>query len=156
MRQVTTSRSATHLGIADAFINGMLKTLCIAALVAGVGCATTDTTSTTYRAPQADYVRPGQVQSVREVVRRVHGDPGAGAVAGAVVGGLLTGRLWGAAAGAGVGAAASSGSSESRSYEVQVRFDDGQWMTFVYDGYAPVVPGERVVLDRGQLEPDQG
>jgi outer membrane lipoprotein SlyB len=133
----------------------MLKTLCIAALVAGVGCATTDTTSTTYRAPQADYVRPGQVQSVREVVRRVHGDPGAGAVAGAVVGGLLTGRLWGAAAGAGVGAAASSGSSESHSYEVQVRFDDGQWMTFVYDGYAPVVPGERVVLDRGQLEPDQ-
>jgi outer membrane lipoprotein SlyB len=134
----------------------MLKTLCIAALVAGVGCATTETESTTWRAPQAEYVRPGQVESVREVVHRVHGNPGAGAVAGAVVGGLLTHRLWGAAGGAAVGAAASSGSSESHSYEVRVRFDDGAWMTFIYDGYEPFGPGQRVVLDRGQLQPDQG
>jgi outer membrane lipoprotein SlyB len=132
----------------------MLKTLCIAALVAGVGCATTETESTTWRAPQAEYVRPGQVESVREVVHRVRGNPGAGAVAGAVVGGLLTHRLWGAAGGAAVGAAASSGSSDS--YEVRVRFDDGAWMTFIYDGYEPFGPGQRVVLDRGQLEPARG
>jgi len=129
----------------------MIKLICITALVAGIGCATTETTATMYPAP--GYVRPGQVTSIREVVRRVHGDPGAGAVTGAIVGGLLTGRLWGVAAGAGVGAAASSGSSESHSYEVQVHFDDGGWMTFIYDDYVPVGPGERVVLDRGQLEP---
>lgn len=131
----------------------MTRILCIAALVAGVGCTTSETVSTTYPAPPGDYVRPGEVTSIREVVHRVRGNPGAGAVAGAVVGGLLTGRLWGAAGGAAVGAAASSGSAESRSYEVQVHFDDGAWMTFIYDGYVPVAPGERVVLDRGQLEP---
>lgn len=126
----------------------------MAALVASAGCATTSTTSTTWRAPQAEYVRTGQVESVREVVHRVRGNPGAGAVAGAVIGGLLTHRLIGAAGGAAIGAAASSGSAESRSYEVRVRFDDGAWMTFVYDGYTPVGPGERVVLDRGRLEPE--
>jgi outer membrane lipoprotein SlyB len=127
------------------------------------GCATTDTTSTTWTEPGAPgygspyppppgYVRGGQVQSVQEVVQRTQGQPGAGAVAGALIGGFLFGghgpgsALAGAAGGAAVGAAASSGSSETRTYHVLVRFDDGGYGTFVYAGYSPFGPGERVML----------
>jgi outer membrane lipoprotein SlyB len=125
-------------------------------------CATTDTTSTTWTDPNAPgygayppppgYVRGGQVQSVQEVVQRTQGQPAAGAVAGALIGSFLFGghgpgsALAGAAGGAAVGAAASSGSSETRTYHVVVRFDDGGYGTFVYAGYSPFGPGQRVVL----------
>ena len=123
-------------------------------------CATTDTYSTTWSepppppgyAPAYPYGRPGQVQSVQEIVQRTHGNPAGGALAGALIGGLLFGghgpgsAAFGAAGGAAVGAAASQGSSEMRTYQVLVRFDDGGYATFDYAGYAPFQPGERVDL----------
>jgi outer membrane lipoprotein SlyB len=102
--------------------------------------------------PQQEWVRPGYVQWVREVVHREQGDPAGGALAGAIIGGLLgagrhgPGALFGAAAGATVGAAASQGSAESRTYEVAVRFDDGGFQTFAYAGYSPFQPGEPVLM----------
>jgi outer membrane lipoprotein SlyB len=96
------------------------------------------------------------VQSVREVVQRTEGNPAGGAIAGALIGAFLFGghgpeALAGAAGGAAVGAAASQGSSESRTYEVLVRFDDGAYGTFVYAGYSPFRPGERVLLTQQGL-----
>jgi outer membrane lipoprotein SlyB len=116
-------------------------------------CATTTTTATTWTDPAAvGYGRVGWVQSVQEIVQRTEGNPAAGAVAGALIGGLLFGggrgpaAVAGAVGGAAVGAAASQGSSEQRSYQIVVRFDDGGYGTFVYAGYSPFRPGERVVV----------
>jgi outer membrane lipoprotein SlyB len=116
-------------------------------------CATTTTTSTTWTDPAAvGYGRAGTVQAVQEIVQRTQGNPGAGAVAGALIGGLLFGggrgpaAVAGAVGGAAVGAAASSGATEQRTYEVVVRFDDGGYGEFVYAGYSPFRPAERVVV----------
>jgi outer membrane lipoprotein SlyB len=118
--------------------------LLIAALPA---CATTVTADASWEAaPQAEWVRYGTVTQVREVIQRTEGNPAGGAVAGAIIGGVLTGRLFGAAAGAGIGAAASSGSSERRSYQVWVRFQDGGYQAFWYANYSPFRPGENVAL----------
>ena len=64
----------------------------IPALLLG-GCATTATRTTTWGgAPYGEgWARYGRVESIRETVRTVQGDPGAGAVAGAIIGGLLFG-----------------------------------------------------------------
>jgi outer membrane lipoprotein SlyB len=115
------------------------------------GCYATTTTATTYAAPEPEWARPGYVQWIREVVDRREGNPAGGAVAGAIIGGLLFGHnapstIVGAAAGAAVGAAASQGSSESRRYEVAVRFDDGAFQTFIYPNGSPFRPGEPVML----------
>ncbi|HLK92246.1 MAG TPA: hypothetical protein VKZ18_20295 [Polyangia bacterium] len=129
-----------------------------AAVALTPACATTTTTSTTWTDPAvAGYGRTGSVQAVQEVVQRTEGNPGAGAVAGALIGGFLFGggrgpaAVAGAAGGAAVGAAASSGSSEQRTYQVMVRFDDGAYGEFVYGGYSPFRPGERVVVTPGGL-----
>jgi outer membrane lipoprotein SlyB len=121
-------------------------------------CATTTTTSTTWTDPAAvGYGRAGSVEAVRLIVQRTEGNPAAGAVAGALIGGLLFGggrgpaAVAGAVGGAAVGAAASQGRSEQRSYEIIVRFDDGGYGTFVYAGYSPFRPGERVVVTPGGL-----
>ncbi|HXU00993.1 MAG TPA: hypothetical protein VN903_08375 [Polyangia bacterium] len=121
-------------------------------------CATTTTTSTTWTDPNAvGYGRTGSVESVQEIVQRTQGNPGAGAVAGALIGGLLFGggrgpaAVAGAVGGAAVGAAASSGASEQRTYEIVVRFDDGGFGEFVYAGFAPFRPGERVAVTPGGL-----
>lgn len=126
-------------------------------------CATTMTSSTTWTDPGTGGYpygppRAGRVASVREVVQRVQGDPVGGALAGAIIGGLITGgrgpeRLFGAATGAAIGAAASQGSAETRSYEVEVRFDDGSAGMFVYQGYSPFWPGQAVVLTPQGLAP---
>lgn len=116
------------------------------------GCvATTTTATTTYAPPQPEWARPGSVAWVREVVHRRQGDPVGGAIAGAIIGGLLggprgSGAAAGAAMGAVVGAAASQGSSESRAYEIAVRFDDGGFEVFGYQNYAPFSPGQPVML----------
>lgn len=121
-------------------------------LVLSVSCATTSTTSTTWVEPPpgANWVRPGHVESVQEIVQRVEGNPAGGALAGALIGGFLFGRgparLFGAATGAAIGAAASQGSAETRRYQVLVRFDDGAYGMFVYGGYPPFRPGDAVVL----------
>jgi outer membrane lipoprotein SlyB len=133
--------------------------LALLALVAlSPACATTTTTKTTWTDPSAaGYGRSGNVSSVQEIVQRTQGNPGAGAVAGGLVGGLLFGggrgpaAVAGAVGGAAVGAAASSGSSEQRTYEIVVRFDDGGYGEFVYAGYSPFGPGERVVVTPGGL-----
>jgi outer membrane lipoprotein SlyB len=76
-----------------------------------------------------------------------------------LIGGLLFGggrgpaAVAGALGGAAVGAAASSGSSEQRTYEVVVRFDDGGYGEFVYAGYSPFRPGQRVEVTPGGLAP---
>jgi outer membrane lipoprotein SlyB len=121
-------------------------------------CATTTTTSTTWTDPAvAGYGRAGRVEAVQEIVQRTQGNPGAGAVAGALIGGLVFGggrgpaAVAGAAGGAAIGAAASQGTSEQRSYQTVVRFDDGGYGEFVFAGYAPFRPGERVVVTPGGL-----
>jgi len=134
-------------------IRAALRVAVIPLVASMSACATTDTYSTTWTDPTVPpppgyaaaypYGRPGQVQAVQEVVQRRQGNPAGGAVAGALIGGLLFGgwgpgsTLLGAAGGAAVGAAASEGSSEMRTYEVLVRFDDGGYGTFDYPGYAP-------------------
>ena len=113
-------------------------------------CATTATTSSEWEG-QSEWVRYGTVTNVREVIQRREGNPAGGALAGAIIGGILgggrgPGALFGAAGGAAVGAAASSGSSERRSYEVWVRFQDGGYQAFVYASYPPFRPGDPVAL----------
>ncbi|HEY4183686.1 MAG TPA: hypothetical protein VGP07_01400 [Polyangia bacterium] len=136
--------------------------LAVAALgtIGAIGCATTTTTATTWTDPQEQgyWSRPGRVEWVREIVQRQQGNPGAGALAGALIGGFLFGgrgprALVGAAGGAAVGAAASQGSTESRSYEVLVRFGDGSTGMFVYAGPPPFRPGDPVALTPQGLGP---
>ena len=135
----------------------LLVTLLAAPLAA---CATTTTTSTTWTAPppQATWVRPGRVESVSEIVERTQGNPAGGALAGALIGGFLFGghghaSLFGAVTGAAVGAASSQGASESRRYQVLVRFDDGSSGMFVYLGNSPFRPGQAVVFTPQGLAP---
>jgi outer membrane lipoprotein SlyB len=136
---------------------GRPTSLAILIFLLSTACVTTSTSSTTWgegaeRQPQ--WERVGYVASIRETVQRQQGNPGAGAVTGAVVGGLLgssiggsthydqwgrahhhasgAGAVAGAIGGAVVGAAASQGSTEHRTYEIFVRFDDGGAETFVY------------------------
>jgi outer membrane lipoprotein SlyB len=118
-------------------------------------CATTTTTTRTmWTEPVDGEVRDGRVEWVKESVTRTKGDPGVGAVAGAIVGGalgrLITGRRAGAAVGAAtgaiIGATESQGSSESRRYDVLVRFDDGAAHVFSYWGAPPFRPGQPVRL----------
>ena len=122
-----------------------------------VGCATTQTTTTPWVDPNGP-PRPGTVQGVQEVVQTTHGDPASGALAGALIGGILFGgprgpSLVGAAGGAAVGAAASQ-SSQTRSYQVVVRFDDdGSFGTFMYRDYSPFRPGQPVWLTPQGLMP---
>lgn len=133
-----------------------LRKLCIAICLAASACATTTTTSTTWTEPAGAWARPGQVESVREIVNRVQGNPAGGALVGALIGGLLFhGRgpatLFGAATGAAIGAAASQGSAETRTYQVLVRFDDGDYGMFAFGGPPPFSPGDRVLLTRQGL-----
>ena len=130
------------------------------ALIAALaqGCATTTRSSTTWEESQPDaaWTCYGRVQSVREEVKREDGNPAAGALAGAIIGAFIGGRgpgaLFGAAGGAAIGVAASEDHSETRRYDVMVRFDDGTLQMFSYGGYLPFRPGERVVLTpRGLL-----
>lgn len=120
-------------------------------------CGTTTTTSTTWSAPYAgaEWARFGQVEWIRETVQHRDGNPAGGAAAGAIIGGLLGGRgpgaLFGAVGGAAIGAAASSGSSETRFYQMLVRFDDGGVQSFWFPAPPPFSPGERVVLTQGGL-----
>jgi outer membrane lipoprotein SlyB len=125
-----------------------------AASVASTACPR-GTTWTDLRA--AGYGRAGTVQSVEEIVQRTQGNPGAGAVAGGLIGGLVFGggrgpaAVAGAVGGAAVGAAASRGTTEQRTYQVVVRFDDGGYGEFVYQGFSPFGPSERVVVTPGGL-----
>jgi len=124
-----------------------LRAAGVVLLAAVTSCATTTTTWS--EPPAGNWARPGRVESVREIVRRREGNPAGGAVVGALIGGLLFGgrgpaALFGAASGAAVGAAASQ-SSETRTYQVLVRFDDGAYGTFVYD-HPYFSPGQPVML----------
>jgi outer membrane lipoprotein SlyB len=134
----------------------MTKYVCAAILVGALGCATTSTSDTTYSAaPDIEVGMTGRVVTVREVVNRTEGNPGAGAVAGALIGGVLfhgsaASTLFGATAGAATGAIVSSGRSERRAYEVRVQFADGSEGVFTYADYSPLAPGDRVqLLDNG-------
>ena len=120
-------------------------------LSTGACVATTTTATTSYAPSPPEWGRPGSVAWVREVVHRREGDPAGGALAGAIIGGILGGgrgggALVGAIGGAMVGASVSSGSSESRFYQVAVRFDDGGFEVFGYQNYSPFSPGQPVVL----------
>jgi outer membrane lipoprotein SlyB len=121
-------------------------------------CATTSTTSTTWTNPnRVGYGRTGSVDSVQEIVERTQGNPAGGAAAGALIGGLVFGggrgpsAVAGAVGGAAIGAAASQGSTEQRTYQIVVRFDDGGFGEFVYAGFSPFRPGERVAVTPGGL-----
>jgi outer membrane lipoprotein SlyB len=152
-----------------------LTSLLLVSALLATGCYATASTSTTWGSPYGErWARDGRVESVRETVRRLQGDPGSGAVAGAIVGGLLgsavggrthydrygrahhhgsgAGAVAGAIGGAVVGAAASQGSAEERVYEVFVRFDDGGYETFVYRDALPFGIGDEVRLTSRGLE----
>ena len=122
--------------------------MALALATASASCATTSTSTTTWTEP-AGAARPGHVESVTELVQRTQGQPAAGAIAGALIGSLLFrggfGRLFGATAGAVVGGEASQGSSESRLYQVTVRFDDGRRQVFAYRDASPFRPGDLVL-----------
>ncbi len=132
-------------------------------------CVSTTTTTRTWGDPNGgSWARNGRVESVRETVRRQEGNPAGGAIAGALIGGVLgsaigghthydrwgnahyrgsgAGAVAGAVGGAMVGAAASQGSSEDRTYEVLVRFDDGGYETFAFNGALPFSVGDAVSL----------
>jgi outer membrane lipoprotein SlyB len=122
----------------------------IAISTLAIGCATTSTYSTE---STGDEYRPreGVVESVRQIVHRVEGNPAGGAVAGALIGAVLFGghgprTLFGAAAGAATGAALSQGRYETRAYEIVVRFDNGTRGVFTYRDYSPFAPGDRIAL----------
>jgi outer membrane lipoprotein SlyB len=130
-----------------------LARTCAAAVIAistvATGCATTTTYST--ESTEEYSPREGTVESVRQIVHRVEGNPAGGAVAGALIGAVLFGgrgprTLFGAAAGAATGAALSQGSYETRDFEVVVRFDNGARGVFTYRNYSPFRPGERIAL----------
>lgn len=121
----------------------------IAISTLAIGCATTSTTSTEWTDEYSP--REGRVESVRQIVHRVEGNPAGGAAAGALIGAVLFGghgprTLFGAAAGAATGAALSSGSYETRDFEVVVRFDNGARGVFTYRDYSPFAPGDRIAL----------
>jgi outer membrane lipoprotein SlyB len=156
-----------------------LALIALASLATLPACVATTTESRTWsdRDAEATYQRHGRVDSVREVVQRQQGNPGAGAVAGAIIGGLLgstigghthydrwgyghyqgnpAGAFVGAVGGAAVGAAASQGNAEQRWYEVYVRFDDGGYETFTYHGGSPFRPGDDVILGPRGLVPSR-
>jgi len=134
------------------WLSCMARQLIALVLIGAFGCATTSTTERVWSRDEAG--RTGNVESVRETVQRVQGDPGAGALFGAVIGGILFhGRPLGVVSGAAVGAAASQGSSEHHSYDVFVRFDDGRGLVFRYEDFVPFAPGTRVVLTQEGLQP---
>lgn len=132
----------------------MSRTIALVSLMLfASACATTTTSTTAWTDSSAEgnWARPGRVESVREIVQRREGNPAGGALAGALIGGFLfggrgPGALVGAVGGAAVGAAASQGSTETRSYQVLVHFDDGTYGMFVYSAYAPFHPGQLVML----------
>jgi outer membrane lipoprotein SlyB len=136
--------------------NPMMKQICACMVASALACATTSTTETVWTGPAAqnEIGRTGRVESVREIVQRVEGNPAGGALLGAVIGGILThGRPVGVVGGAAVGAATSQGYAERRVYELTVRFDDGVYGAFRYYGYSPFPPGARVVLTPQGLGP---
>ena len=128
-------------------------------------CVTTRTTSTTWGEPGGPRPpdRYGRVVWIRETVQHQHGNPAGGAAVGAVIGGLLghavigrsSGTLFGAVGGAAAGAAASQGSAENRTYQVAVRFTDGEERVFLYRGYTPFRVGEAVTWTPSGLRPQQ-
>jgi outer membrane lipoprotein SlyB len=138
----------THRG----FTMKTLRRIALVLLVAMMpACVATTTTSSDWGQGQPEWVRYGTVTNVREVIQRREGNPAGGALAGAIIGGILgggrgPGALFGAVGGAAVGAAASSESSERRSYEVWVRFQDGGYQAFVYAAPPPFRPGDPVAL----------
>ena len=127
--------------------------IAVCAATAAGGCVATSTTWTTARVDDS-WAQFGTVESVQQITLRVPGVPGGpavGAVAGALIGGYLSrgdgpSTVLAAAAGAAIGASASQRGSETRSYRVRVRFDDGSWRTFVFDGSSPFWPGDPIVL----------
>ena len=126
----------------------MTKNMLCGVLVAVAACTTTTTTRIPV-SPSAP--RGGTVDSIELVVQRTQGQPVAGAAAGALIGGFLfrghgPGRLFGMAGGAALGAAASSGSSENRTFQVLVDFDDGERGMFMFRDFAPFRRGDRVTL----------
>jgi outer membrane lipoprotein SlyB len=136
----------------------MIRKLCIAVLLAG-GCYETSSRTTTWSQPASSSApRYGQVESVSETVTTARGNQAAGAAAGALVGATVFrgGRgstLFGAAGGAAVGSSLSSGGSQTRAFDVYVRFDDGETGKFTYLDHAPFGPGQRVALTSNGLYP---
>ncbi len=136
----------------------LMKSVFVAAASALLvsSCATYSTTSHYLAGPGGGYGwhRDGRVEWVREDDHVVEGNPGEGAVTGAVIGGVLgsllthhgLGTLFGAASGAAVGAASSQGSGGYSTYDVLVRFDDGDSQVFSFRGYPPFHPGDAVSL----------
>jgi outer membrane lipoprotein SlyB len=148
------AKNGASRGVGDASSPVMRTWALCAAIVLATSCMRSSTTTTTW-VEEGSWARAGVVESVQEVVRRVEGEPVAGALAGALIGGFLfhgDGRasLFGAAAGAAFGAAASQGSAEYRTYQVLVRFDDGERGLFLFRDGSPFMPGSRVTLtERG-------
>ena len=125
-------------------------------------CVTTTTRTAYSEAPVGPRtMRQGRVEWIRQTVTETQGNPAAGAAAGAVVGGLLGGlitgqrfgALFGATTGAVVGAQASQVQGQDVTYDVAVRFNNGETQIFRYRGYPPFQPGQSVNLTPRGLVP---
>jgi len=127
-----------------------ILSLITAAALAG-GCYSDSQTRQTYTSAPAA-AQTGQVVEVTEVVNRREGHPVAGAAAGALLGGVIFRSAGAAVVGGGLGAIASSGGGERRTYEVTVRFDNGEIGRFDFADWSPYRPGDRVVATGGGLE----
>jgi len=136
--------------------------LLIGSVLLSPACVTTTTRTMLTEAPSnRETGRQGHVEWVRETVRQTQGNPAAGAAAGAVIGGLLgglitghrMGALFGATSGALIGGQASQVYGEDITYDVGVRFDDGEARTFCYRGYPPFRSGQSVTLTERGLVP---
>lgn len=131
--------------------NTRLFSLGVVALIAQA-CATTRPYTATEEEPQepAARIRYGRVQTIREEVRRMDSEPAEDALSGAFIGASIGAYRptmhFGAAGSTILGAFATDDRSEARRYEVTVRFDDGSFQTFYYDGYSPFQPGQQVML----------
>jgi len=126
-----------------------ILSLLTAAALAG-GCYSESQSVRSYSAEPA-VAQTGQVVNVTEIVNRREGHPVAGAAAGALLGGAIFHSAGAAVVGGGLGALASSGHGERRTYEVTVRFDNGEMGRFDYADWAPFRPGDRVVLQGNEL-----
>lgn len=125
-------------------------------------CVMTTTRTAMSEAPLAPETNlQGRVEWVRQTVRETQGNPAAGAAAGAIIGGILGnlitghryGTFFGATSGAMIGANASQVHGEDVTYDVAVRFNDGERRVFTYRGYPPFRAGESVSLTEHGLVP---
>jgi len=138
----------------------MLLALCLTGLLSACATSKSGDVYTRDQTRQAQTVRMGVVESVRQV--KIEGTKsGIGAGTGAVVGGVAGSTMGGgkgkilttvigAVAGGLAGSAAEEGLMKTDGIEITVKLDNGSMLAIVQEATEPFHPGERVrLLDGG-------